>query len=203
MRITQSRSLDAYDLCYDIHMKFSRFDLKNIFKKWLPLGFSITAVYLFGFLAVEQGMRMTAYDTQAEIAGNVELSLGEGTPYKLFNSDHPVQIGESLTPYVLLYDMKGKPVGGNAVLAGNYPIPPKGVFDYLLAHHEDRFTWEPRPGMREAVVARYHGGNNPAYIIVGRSLAEVEKHIDKLLVLSFVLWLGTIFGSFVLTLILS
>ena len=184
-------------------MKFLKRDLKGSFKKWLPLGFSITAIFLFGYVALEQSMRMSANDTQAEIARNVEQSLTEGTPYKLFSSTHPVVIGESLTPYVVLYDMDRKPLSGNGMLGGNYPAPPKGTFDYLLTHHEDRFTWEPRPGMREAVVALFHDGKNPAYIIVGKSLLEVDKHIDQLSRLTLVLWLGTIFGSFVLTLILS
>lgn len=186
-----------------MRMKFLKRDMKGAFKKWLPLGFSITAVFLFGYVAVQQNLRMSANDTQAEIAGNVELSLGEGTPYKFFSSTHPVEIGKSLTPYVLLYDLDGKPLGGNAALNGNYPIPPKEIFTYLLTHHEDRFTWEPKPGVREAVVARFHSGTNPAYIIVSRSLAEVESHIKQLLHLTLVLWIGAMFGSYVLTLLLS
>ena len=190
-------------LCYHTLMKFLKRDIKGSFKKWLPLGFSITAVFLFGYVIVQQDLRMGVNDTQAEIAGNVDLALGEGTPYKFFNSANPVKIGKSLTPYLILYGLDGKPLGGNGAMEGNYPTPPKGVFDYVLSHKEDRFTWEPKPGVREAVVIRLHDGTSPAYILVGKSLTEVEKHIAQLSLLTQILWAGTMSGSFVLTIILS
>ena len=184
-------------------MKFPKRDIRGSFKKWLPLGFSLTLVFLFGYVIMQQDLRMGANDTQAEIAGNVDLALGEGTPYKIFSSANPVKIGKSLTPYLILYGLDGKPLGGNGAMEGNYPTPPKGVFDYVLLHKEDRFTWEPKSGVREAVVMRLHEGTNPAYILVGRSLTEVERHISQLSLLTLILWIGTMLGSLVLTVILS
>lgn len=184
-------------------MKISLFSLKSVLKRWISLGFSITVIFLFGFLATQQIYRMSANDTPAEIAHNVDLSLGEGTPYKYFSSARPVEIGLSLTPFVLLYDLDGKPLAGNGALDGNYPVPPKGIFEGLRKDKESRFTWEPKPKARQAVVALFHEGNNPAFIIVGRSLTETEQHIKQLFLMTGLLYLITLFGSLVLTFILS
>lgn len=184
-------------------MKFRNHDMTAVLKKWLALGFSITAIWSFLFVIVQQDLRLGANDTQAEIAGNVELALLDGTPFKYFSSANPVKIGKSLTPYVILYDRNGVPLAGNGSLEGNFPVPPKGVFDNLLAHGEERFTWEPSPGVREAVVARLYRGTDPVFIIVGRSLAEVESHIKEIARLSVVLWMITLLGSFVLSAVFS
>lgn len=177
--------------------------MSSALKKWLALGFSVTAIWFFAFIIIQQDLRQGANDTQAEIAGNVELALADGTPFKYFSSANPVRIGKSLTPYVILYDRNGVPLTGNGSLNGNFPVPPKEIFDYLLVHGEDRFTWEPMPGVREAVVARFHDGKDPVFIIVGRSLAEVEQHITELTRISVVFWAMTMLGSFVLSAIFS
>jgi hypothetical protein len=184
-------------------MKLFKHDMASILKKWLTLGFCVTAILFFTLVVVRQDLRLSADDTQAEIAGNVELALADGTPFKYFSSANPVKIGKSLTPYVILYDRNGVPLAGNGSLDGNFPVPPKGTFDYLLAHGEDRFTWEPIPGVREAVVARVHGDKEPVFIVVGRSLVEVESHISELTRISIVFWVVSMLGSFALTAVLS
>ena len=168
--------------------------MASILKKWLTLGFCVTAILFFTLVVVRQDLRLSADDTQAEIAGNVELALADGTPFKYFSSANPVKIGKSLTPYVILYDRNGVPLAGNGSLDGNFPVPPKG---------EDRFTWEPIPGVREAVVARVHGDKEPVFIVVGRSLVEVESHISELTRISIVFWVVSMLGSFALTAVLS
>jgi hypothetical protein len=184
-------------------MKFSKHDMTMSCKKWIPLGFSVTAVFLFGYIAVQQSLRMSANDAPLDIAINIDQALSEGVSYKQFSSARPVDLGKSLSPYVILYDATGKPIAGSGAINGNYPVPPSGVFAYLRTHKEDSFTWEPEKGVRQAVVARYHDGEAPVFILAGHSLYEVEAHVAELTRLALVLWLVTMIGSYLLTLILS
>lgn len=190
-------------MCYDVGMKFSKHDIVSSCKKWIPLGYSLTVVFLFGYIAVQQNLRMSANDAPSDIAINIEQALAEGVSYKQFNSARPVELDKSLSPYVILYDATGKPLAGSGAIDGNYPVPPSGVFEYLRIHKEDSFTWEPKAGVRQAVVARYHDGEAPVYILAGHSLRAVEAHIAQLTRLALALWLVALIGSYLLTLVLS
>lgn len=184
-------------------MKFSRHAMNSSFKKWIPLGFSVTAVFIFGYISLQQSMRMSANDAPLDIAINIDQALTEGVSFKQFNSSRPVEMDKSLSPYVILYDASGTPIAGSGAIHGNYPVPPSGVFEYLKTHKQDSFTWEPSGSARQAVVARYHNGATPIFIIAGHSLKEVEGRVTQLSKLSFVLWLSTMVGSYLLTLVLS
>lgn len=184
-------------------MKFTKHQITTASKKWIPLGFAITTVFLFGYIAEQQALRMGANDTLYNIVTDVDQALSEGVSFKQFNSARPVEIDKSLSPFVTLYDDKGMPIAGSGAIRGNYPIPPAGVFAYLRSHDSDSFTWEPAPGVRQAVVATYHRGQTPVFILAGHSLREVEAHISQLTRIAAALWLVAMAGSFILTLILS
>ena len=169
-----------------------------IIKRWLPLAFAVSAVFVYSYILSQQYFRMVGNDAQVEIAGNIEQALSEGTTLDAFTTSHLIDMERSLTPYAIFYGIDQKPVSGNGSLDGNYPVPPKGVFEYLLTHKEDRFTWEPKKGVRQAVVARYHDGVSPVFTVVGGSLREVEKHIWQSGCITLLFWCAALVGSFLL-----
>jgi hypothetical protein len=164
-------------------------------RAWLPLGFAITFIFVFIYMTAQQNLRMNANDPQVTIANDIAMALGEGVPYSEFSSPHPVDMAASLSPYVILYDLSGKPIIGSAALDHSYPTPPRGVFEYAKKHGEDRVTWQPKKGVRQAIVVRYHLGTNPAYVVAGRSLTEVESREAWLFNGTEVLWAFTMLGS--------
>lgn len=100
----------------------------------------------------------------------------------------------SLTPYAIFYGMDQKHVSGDGSLLSLRSV----YLSISLTHKEDRFTWEPKKGVRQAVVARYHDGVSPVFIVVGRSLREVEKHIWQSGCITLLFWCAALVGLFLL-----
>jgi len=123
---------------------------------------------------------MNANDPQVQIAEDNEARIedyGAG-PQTVVGT--PVDINKSLAPFVIVYDESGVAVASSGLLKGIIPVPPRGVFEYLKTNNEDRFTWEPESGIRSAVIMRRISGNRPGFILVGRSMREIETRIHSL-----------------------
>jgi hypothetical protein len=59
---------------------------------------------------------------------------------------------------------------------------PLGPLESLLGpRDEDRITWQPAPGVRVAAVIVPYGGQQPGFVLAGRSLRLVEQREDALL----------------------
>jgi len=153
----------------------------------------VTILSLTIYAAVQQDLRLTANDPQIQIAEDIAAMLSAGQADQLSFPPEKIDISKNLTPFVTLFDQKGTPVLATTYLDGKVPVPPKGVFDYSSKHGEDRFTWQPKPGVRSAVIVVKFGGKNPGFVLVGRSLKEVEKREDKILLIVGAAWLLTLF----------
>ncbi len=95
-------------------------------------------------------------------------------------------MASSLAPFVIFYDDSGYPVAGSAQLGGTIPAMPRGVFDYVRSHGEERVTWQPRPGVRIAsVMTRTTGG----FVVAGRNLREIELRESTVFKLAAAIWL--------------
>jgi hypothetical protein len=104
-----------------------------------------------------------------------------------------LDLSTTLEPFVILYDVGGKPLLSTGNLDGAIPVPPAGVFAYLRTHPADKFTWQPSPGLRIAAVAQRVDapridGSQPGFILVGRSLALVQQQEDLLRRGTFITW---------------
>ena len=102
---------------------------------------------------------------------------------------------------MIVYDDQNRILQSTGILNGLPPALPRGVFNYVLNHGEDRVTWQPQKGVRLAAVIVRVQGHATGYVLVGRSLAEVEKREDVLFLQFFIAWLlgtGAIIGGWVL-----
>jgi hypothetical protein len=99
-----------------------------------------------------------------------------------------IDLATSLEPFVILYNSDGAPIHSTGYLDDAVPIPPHGVFAYLRTQPIDKFTWQPRPGLRIAAVAQRIDGPTPGFILVGRSLTLVQQQEDRLRVGTFITW---------------
>ena len=72
-----------------------------------------------------------------------------------------------------------------------------------MAHGQDRITWQPRTGVRQAIVAVYFHGRKTGYVVAGRSLREVEKRVDDLGLIVAAAWLVTLLATLAATLVLQ
>jgi hypothetical protein len=144
-----------------------------------------TVVVAFAYVGIQQNYRQSANDPQIQDVEDVITALNAGQQLNL--QPDGTDLANSLSTFIALYDKTGKVSSSNAVLNGNPPQVPSGVFSYVDKHGEDRLTWQPQKGIREAVVVGKVSSTGQ-YIAVGRSLREIEKRINTLTLMAAIAW---------------
>ncbi len=175
-------------------------------RAWLPLAIAVTAMCALIHVAVQQNYRQTANDPQIFAAEGMAKVLESGAqPKDVIPPGAPVDIADSLAPYFAVYDDSGKPLASSGQLNGAAPRLPSGVFDYVRARGEDRVTWQPEPGVRQAaVITRYgKGGAGSGFVLAARSLREIEKREDQLGQITLAAWLLTLMATLAACLVLA
>ncbi len=156
--------------------------IKKILWKWLPLAATIIVLSGTAYVAVQQNYRMSANDQQIQIAEDAATALNKGLPIaNLVPQSLSVDIDKTLSLNIGIYDDGGKPIQTSAKVDGKPVDPPTGVFDAARKTGQNRFTWQPKEGVRQAaVVVRFDNGQQKGFVLVARSLREVEKRISDL-----------------------
>lgn len=169
----------------------------NILRQWLPLAaVGIVACGVI-YVVAQQGLRIGANDPQIQMAQDGAAALAAGaTPASLMGQG-PVEMSQSLAPFVIVFDETGMPLASSARLHGRLPALPAGLLDYVREHGEDRVTWQPESGVRMATVIVHVPGGPGGFVLAGRSLLEVEKRIDQAQLLSGLGALAIAAGSLV------
>ncbi|MEK7576373.1 MAG: hypothetical protein AAB482_01630 [Patescibacteria group bacterium] len=149
-------------------------------KQSFPLSLVIVMFSGLLYIVVQQDMRTAANDPQIQIAEDFAVRLENGETPEIVNQMTKVDMTKSLAPFVSVYDSGGKLLVSNAVLDGGVPSVPVGVLEYAKTHGKHTVTWQPRPGVRNAVVVEPYKGVQSGYVVVGRSLREIEKREEQL-----------------------
>ena len=167
--------------------------MMKILYHWLPLAIVTTIIFGTIYVVVQQSYRQNANDPQIQLAEDAASDIAHDRTISF--PEKTVEISESLAPYLIMYDESTKQVTGSAVLHGNQPVLPPGVFLHAKNQLESRFTWQPELGVRQAVVLRYVA--QKGYVLAGRSLREVEIRESMLLGFTFFGWITSLFGSLI------
>jgi hypothetical protein len=195
------------------HLDMIKNTLWEPFLWWLYAAIAVTGICALIYGAVQQNYRQNANDPQIQMAEDAAAQIVAGTSPSLVVPSGTVDVANSLAPWVAVYNGYGNIIGSNATLGGSAPSLPQGVFDThahalidepVWKNDEYRFTWQPTPSVRQAVVLVYiPAPDGPLYVAAGRSLREVEVRegaltlivaaawaftLGCLLVASFVLW---------------
>lgn len=101
-----------------------------------------------------------------------------------------IDMARSLSPFLIVFNDAGQPLGSNAQLDGQTPIPPAGIFEFVRSHGEERVTWQPRRGVRIAAVVERVRGSQPGFVLAGRNMREVEARIGDVRTMAGLTWLG-------------
>jgi hypothetical protein len=149
----------------------------------------ITVVLLFMYASVQQNYRSLANDPQLQIARDISLRLKEGKSIEHIFPADSIDIAKSLGVFAVLYDNNERPLRSSALLDGKIPQLPKGVFDFTKSHGEDVITWQPRSGVRMAMVVVLVQSPATGFVAVGRSLNEVEIRESNLVQMVLLCWL--------------
>jgi hypothetical protein len=151
----------------------------DVLRFFMPL--AITGVLLVGitYSVGEQMLRQGANEPQLGNAHDLANALAN-SPAGPSTLSPSVDIGASLSPYLVVYNAYGTPVTGTGTLHGALPALPAGVFDVVRGKGEDRITWQPEMGVREAIVVVPVAGGAGGFVMGGRSLAYVEQEEREL-----------------------
>jgi sensor histidine kinase regulating citrate/malate metabolism len=161
---------------------------KNRSLNYLLIMAAITVVFAVIYATVQQSYRAGANDPQIQMARDISNRLRHGKTTEGFFAD-TVDIAESLSPFVSIYDATKKPVRTSGYLDGKFPELPEGVFDFAKAHGENQVTWQPRSGVRMAMVVSCQNSSRTGFVAAGRSLREVEEREHNLIITAFLGWL--------------
>ena len=162
----------------------------------------VTGIYGVVYLAVQQNYRQNGNDPQIQLAedGAAQLNQG-GVPADLVDrTKAKVELATSLNTWVGVYDQNGVPLESGAVLDGAPPQPPKDLFNpanwttqktfTAPAGKETRVTWEPRNGVRQALVLVQ--AKNGYVVVAGRSMYLLEERVQQLAINLAIGWVITL-----------
>ncbi len=162
----------------------------------------VTVIFGTIHVAVQQSYRTNANDPQVEVTGQVADVMNQNVPLDAIVSDaDQIEMGKSLSLFVMIFDKDKNLVGASAALDGKSPTLPDGTFEYAKSHgSENRFTWEPKKGVRIAAVLKVVG--DKGYVLAGRSLKEIEAREMDLTKLTLIGWVISVLLALVLSLLI-
>ena len=136
-------------------------------------------------------LRTSADDSQVESAETTAQSLERGaSPSSVLPNGPAVDLRSSLQSYLIIYDNDGNQIASNLRLDNRVVDVPDGVLEHARDVSDHRITWQPADGVRsDIVVKRYSNAAGSGFVVAGKSLREVEKHEDQLLLLCAIGWL--------------
>lgn len=163
---------------------------------FLPFFVTITLVCGLIFLISQQVVRLGANMQLVQNSQDIAQNVMQQSTIPTNFPPQKVDMAKSLALFFYVYDQNLKLLGTTATLDGSVVEIPKGVLEYAKAKGEDRVTWQPKKGIRNAIVVSYFKGKSEGFIVTGRSLREIEKLEDTLQTLVGVGWILTLIITF-------
>jgi hypothetical protein len=179
-------------------IKLEKEKIFNILKFWVPLTLILTLLTGLMYLLVQQNIRLNANFPQIQIAEDVAGQLKNNGISPDLSALKTVEISQSLSPYAMFYSESGEVIKSSGLLDGVIPRIPGGILDYTRVNGIDRVTWQPRKGVRQALVAVHFSGRQSGFVVSGRSLRESENIIDSITLITFAGWITVVVTGLIL-----
>ncbi|MBV8083417.1 MAG: hypothetical protein JO247_01245 [Chloroflexi bacterium] len=174
--------------------------LRPVARIWFPIAAGLTILAGTAYAGVQQDLRQSANDPQIQIAEDAATALATGVQPESVTPTQHIDLGRGLTPFVMVFDANGRVLASSGSLNGATPVLPPGVLQRAAEHGQNRLTWQPQPGVREAaVIQSVTGAPQARYVLAARSLREVESRETNAQELFGLGWLGALAASLVAT----
>lgn len=173
---------------------------QRVFVSWLPVAIGISIALGTVYAAVQQNYRQSANDPQVQLSEDYAALLANGLSVdQLSNGLPPVDISKSLSLFVMVFDSTGNTLFSSGKINGNTPTLPSGVLDSTKTLGVNMITWQLPGGERFATVIRPWQGveGNSGYVLVARSLREIEDREFDLELIVGVAWLISMIATLV------
>lgn len=148
----------------------------------------ITAAILFSLVMVliyataQQPYRSEAYEPQ-DTSFKMEHSR-TCCYYLMEGTDTQQNIGT----FIRFYNSNGKLIYSGGTISSKAPNVPKGVLDTAKQHYTNNIAPQPTAQVHLAAVAAYTGKQDTSYVVVARSLHEVENCESNLIKTVVIFW---------------
>lgn len=143
-------------------------------------------------------------------ANDQPIAQAQAVKNQLENGEQPsdaipavkTDLRKDYSVFVTVTDSSEHVLATSATLDSQPSLPPAGTFAYTKDHGSDRFTWQPKDGVRLATyILRYGTAPNDGFIITGQSLKQADDRIRIYTWLTFAAWLAVIAWSSLLLLL--
>ncbi|HEY6278001.1 MAG TPA: hypothetical protein VIX86_16905 [Streptosporangiaceae bacterium] len=140
---------------------------------WTAVVLLLTLAAGVAWLGTGLSLRAGADRQPLRLAALAARQLATGSPP---GSVLPPSIGLAASPgpFLMVFDRRYHLLASSGRLGSRAPVLPSGVFAWAAQHGQDRVTWEPQPGLREATVVEPYGGPHPGFVVAAQSLGSVS-----------------------------
>lgn len=174
----------------------------TLFRAWLAIVGTATLVLGASYAMVQQSTRLSADDLPLTTVQVAKQELHSGSDAKDVVPTLKTNLRSDTSVFMIITDSSQHVLASSAVLDGQTPLPPKGVFSFTNVHGTDHFTWVPVSGVRLATrVSSYGNSPNDGYVITGQSLKPFEDRIATYTWIALAAWLAILAWSYLLILL--
>jgi len=154
------------------------------------------------YAMVQQSTRLGADDLPLTTSQVAKQELQNGSDAKDVVPTLKTDLRYDASVFMIITDNSEHVIASSAILDGQTPLPPRGVFDFAATHGSDHFTWEPAAGVRLATrVTKYGTAPNNGFIVTGQSLQPFEDRISTYGWIALAGWLASAAWSYLLILL--
>ena len=170
------RDLASTTLRENIRMFTKLVSRRPFFYQALRLSAVAFVLAFGGYAVMHLTIRHSANQPQRQMAGDAVRIYTTYDHVSSTCSPSCIDLSTSLQPFTIAYNENLKIINSDATLNGAVPTPPAGVFENARRFGANELTWQPRPGVRLAIVVHHFTGvHYSGFVLVGRSLATAEQ----------------------------
>ncbi|HVS78800.1 MAG TPA: hypothetical protein VHD84_00720 [Candidatus Saccharimonadales bacterium] len=180
----------------------NKFWASSSLRVWLAIMGVATLVLGASYAMVQQSTRLSADDLPRTTGQMAKQELESGSQAKDVVPTLKTDLKTDTSVFTIVTDNSEHVLASSAVLDGQTPLPPAGVFSFTNQHASDHFTWQPESGVRMATeVIKYGKSPNDGFIITGQSLKPYEDRIKTYTYLAGAGWLAVLAWSYLVLLL--
>jgi hypothetical protein len=164
---------------------------------WVTGVLLITVAACLAWLSYGLSLRNGADRQPLRLAAAAAGQLASGSPP---GSVLPaaIDMASAPAPFIIVFDSQHRVLASSGHLNGRTPGLPAGVLAWVTAHGQDRITWQPRPGLREAAVIEPYRGLRPGFVLAAQSLQDISSQQRSLTWSVAYMWLAAFAISFLI-----
>jgi len=148
---------------------------------------------LGGYVVAQQVGRRAADDVPQAVVTEQVTALSQRGPSTRIPDSGPQALSSRSGPFVIVYDASHHVIATTALLDDATPGLPVGTLDEALARGRAAVTWQPRAGVREAVVAQpWVGPAGSGVVVAGVGLGTTEDRARSVLLIVMAGWAAAI-----------